>query len=66
MKVLKSRVHTRSETFQTNREANLAAVQVLEQELEKSRAGGGERYVQRHLDRGKPFRLLAFPRPGTA
>jgi acyl-CoA carboxylase subunit beta len=53
MRVLRSRVDTRSDTFAANREANLASVAKLERLLAKARAGGGERYVKRHLERGK-------------
>ena len=53
MRPLVSRVDTRAASFERNREANLAGVEKLEGHLAASRAGGGERYVQRHLDRGK-------------
>jgi acyl-CoA carboxylase subunit beta len=42
-----------------DREAGLAQVAALEAELARSRAGGGERYVERHRARGK---LLARER----
>ena len=42
-----------SARFVQNREANLAAVAALEKALADARAGGGERYVQRHKERGK-------------
>jgi acetyl-CoA carboxylase carboxyltransferase component len=53
MRPLPSRVDTRSETFSQNREANLAGIAKLAKTLAKARAGGGPRYVKRHLDRGK-------------
>ncbi|HEV2361859.1 MAG TPA: carboxyl transferase domain-containing protein [Acidimicrobiales bacterium] len=59
MSVLPDRVDRSSEAFGTNRAAMLAALDLLGAELEKSRAGGGERYVERHRSRGK---LLARER----
>jgi len=53
VRVLRTRVDPRSDTFQRNHDANLEGVAKLEGHLAESRAGGGERYVQRHLDRGK-------------
>ncbi len=50
---LPSRVDPKAEAFRKNREENLAAVEKLAERLAKARAGGGEKYVQRHLDRGK-------------
>jgi acetyl-CoA carboxylase carboxyltransferase component len=51
--VLPSRLERRSEVFKANYEANLAEVEKLQQALAESRVGGGERYVQRHLKKGK-------------
>ncbi len=51
--VLSSKVDERGEAFLANREANLTSLAKLGAALEASRAGGGERYVQRHLDAGK-------------
>jgi acetyl-CoA carboxylase carboxyltransferase component len=51
--VLPSRVDPRSETFRSRREANLAAVASLEENLAKAREGGGQKYRDRHVDRGK-------------
>ncbi|SFN07836.1 Acetyl-CoA carboxylase, carboxyltransferase component [Pseudonocardia ammonioxydans] len=53
MAVLRSMLDTGSEQYRVNREAQLAAIAELDAELEKVVAGGGERYVQRHRDRGK-------------
>lgn len=53
MTPLRSRIDPRSETFSANREANLAAVAKLQERLARARAGGGEKYVSRHLERGK-------------
>ena len=50
---LRSRIDFRSEAFASNTEANLAGIATLHQHLDKARAGGGPKYVQRHLDRGK-------------
>src|SRR6516165_857012 len=59
MPVLRSTVDTSSETFRANREAHLTAITALDEQLELARAGGGERYAQRHRARG---RLLARER----
>jgi acyl-CoA carboxylase subunit beta len=59
MPVLRSKVDTSSETFRGNREAHLATIAALDEQLELARAGGGERYAQRHRSRG---RLLARER----
>src|ERR1700759_3972281 len=59
MPVLSSRVDPRSETYQANRAGHLAAIAALDEQLELARAGGGEKYAQRHRDRG---RLLARER----
>ena len=42
-----------SETYTRNEEANLAAVAKLQKAWAKARAGGGEKYVKRHVARGK-------------
>jgi len=59
MPVLTSSVDPRSDTFRRNREAMLAALEEVEAQLAVARAGGGERYVERHRRRGK---LLARER----
>ena len=53
MNPLSSRIQPKSETFAGNRKENLESVGVLQEHLAASQAGGGEKYVQRHLDRGK-------------
>ncbi len=53
MRELKTRVDRGTETFAANAEANAAALEKLSEALAASRAGGGEKYVQRHRDRGK-------------
>ena len=51
--VLRSKLDTRSEAYDTNRAAFLEQIDCLSEQLELARAGGGEKYVQRHLARGK-------------
>ena len=53
MEVLRSNVDTRSDTYRTNREGFLEQITYLNEQLALVRAGGGEKYVQRHLQRGK-------------
>src|SRR4051794_28198958 len=53
MPVLRTTVDTSSETYQSNRKAQLAVIEQLDEQLELVIAGGGERYMQRHRDRGK-------------
>ena len=53
MNPLRTRIDRRSESYRSNHAANLAECERLAGELAKSREGGGERYVQRHLKRGK-------------
>jgi acyl-CoA carboxylase subunit beta len=57
--VLTSHVDVRDETYQANRQAQLALLKELDKQLELAIVGGGERYQQRHRDRG---RLLARER----
>ena len=59
MPVLTSHIDLDDETYRTNREAQLALLKELDKQLELAIAGGGERYQQRHRDRG---RLLARER----
>ena len=59
MPVLTSHVDLNDETYRANREAQLALLKELDKQLELAIAGGGERYQQRHRDRG---RLLARER----
>ncbi len=53
MGVLRSQLSTADETYRSNRTAQLAVLDQLEAKLDAVRAGGGERYVQRHHDRGR-------------
>ena len=59
MSVLTSHIDIQSETYRANRAAQLALLEELDKQLEQAIAGGGERYQQRHRDRG---RLLARER----
>ena len=59
MPALKSHVDLRDETYGANRAAQLALLAELDIQLELAIAGGGERYQQRHRERG---RLLARER----
>src|SRR5215468_5741030 len=53
MEVLRSNINVRSETYRTNREGFLTQLACLDEQLALARAGGGEKYVQRHIKRGK-------------
>src|SRR5262245_26402203 len=53
MEVLRSNVDVRSEAYHTNREGFLQQLTYLDEQLALVRAGGGEKYVKRHLERGK-------------
>jgi acetyl-CoA carboxylase carboxyltransferase component len=53
MSQIRSAVDTRSDSYRGNYEKMSAAVERLKTELKRSTEGGGEKYVQRHLDRGK-------------
>src|SRR5215468_5282806 len=53
MEVLRSNVDLRSEAYRTNREGFLEQIGFLNEQLALARAGGGEKYVKRHLERGK-------------
>lgn len=53
MAVLASRLDPRSEAFTANRESMAAHLASLDGWLEEARGGGGEKYVSRHLERGK-------------
>src|SRR5579884_3088721 len=59
MPVLTSAVDTASSAFAANRDAMLAALAEVEEQLALARQGGGERYVERHRRRGK---MLAHER----
>ncbi|MGD9762513.1 MAG: acyl-CoA carboxylase subunit beta [Candidatus Binatia bacterium] len=53
MEILRSDVDVRSEDFRANRAEFLERLAYLDQQLALLRAGGGEKYVQRHIERGK-------------
>ena len=55
MPILKSAVDAASQTHQANRVGMLQLLAQHEEELAKSRAGGGARYRERHRQRGKLF-----------
>ena len=50
---LPTAVDPRSDAYRANREANLAALAKVRRLLDRAVAGGGDKYVQRHLSRGK-------------
>ena len=51
--VLQSSIDSSDETFRANAEANAESIARLDELLAESRAGGGEKYVERHRKRGK-------------
>jgi acetyl-CoA carboxylase carboxyltransferase component len=51
--VLQTHVDPRSEAYRTNYAGMLEQVRYLNEQLALARAGGGEKYVQRHRERGK-------------
>ena len=51
--VLRSKVDRKAEAFADNREANVASLQEVRQALVKANQGGGDKYRDRHLKRGK-------------
>ena len=59
MPVLPTTIDPSSEAYRANRRALAEAVANVDEQLAAARAGGGERYVQRHRERGK---LLAHER----
>ena len=59
MTALRSAVDTNGETYVANRDAQLACLDRLEEQLDLVRAGGGPKYSERHHARG---RLLARER----
>jgi acyl-CoA carboxylase subunit beta len=50
---LPSSVDVSSDQYQANRIAQLAAVAALDEQMDAVRAGGGDRYANRHHDRGR-------------
>lgn len=53
MSTIRSTVDRQSGLYQSNYAAMQAAVERLRTELKRSTEGGGEKYVKRHLERGK-------------
>jgi len=53
MQILESRIDTSSEAYLANRVAMESALEAVNVELAKAREGGGERYMARHVGRGK-------------
>ena len=53
MPVLNSLLDTASEAYVSNRKTQLENIAALDEQLELVVAGGGERYMARHRDRGK-------------
>ncbi len=53
MPVLPTRTDPHSEAYRTNYAAMIEQVRFLNEQLALARAGGGEKYVQRHRQRGK-------------
>ncbi|GAB3146929.1 acyl-CoA carboxylase subunit beta [Amycolatopsis sp. NPDC004378] len=53
MTVLKSQLDVSAEAYAANRRTQLELLARLEEQLDLAVAGGGERYVRRHRDRGK-------------
>lgn len=53
MGILRSRLDVASETYQANRETMLERLEEVNRQLEIVLAGGGEKYVKRHRQRGK-------------
>jgi acyl-CoA carboxylase subunit beta len=51
--VLQSSLDLDGEEYRSNREAQLAAVAALREQLETARAGGGQKYADRHRTRGR-------------
>ena len=53
MEPIHSAVERESDAYRANYESMSAALERLRQELKRSTEGGGEKYVQRHRERGK-------------
>jgi 3-methylcrotonyl-CoA carboxylase beta subunit len=68
MSTIESRINNRSEEFLANRAWMRGLVEDLESNIEGIRQGGGEKYQQRHVDRGKLLvrdRIDALIDPGS-
>src|SRR5262249_31145360 len=50
---LRSAIDSQSDSYRANFDAMSASVDRLRKELKRSTEGGGEKYVQRHVERGK-------------
>src|SRR5579871_4308968 len=50
---LRSTIDRHSDSYRANYDAMTQAVDRLRAELQRSTQGGGEKYVQRHIERGK-------------
>ncbi|MCB1388095.1 MAG: methylcrotonoyl-CoA carboxylase, partial [Rhodobacteraceae bacterium] len=50
---LSSRILTGSDTFKANREAHLAALEIIREAAAKASEGGGTKARARHIERGK-------------
>jgi acetyl-CoA carboxylase carboxyltransferase component len=53
MRPIESRLDKRAGAYESNRAAMTAAVERLKIELKRSTEGGGEKYVRRHVEKGK-------------
>lgn len=53
MSILPTRIDPRDETFQANLHAMERALATLRGHLDKARQGGGDKYLRRHLERGR-------------
>jgi len=53
MSVLSSHLDPASDTFRANHQAMEGALSILDGHLRKAREGGGDKYVRRHLGRGR-------------
>ena len=50
---MRSRIELKNPQFEANRQANLERLEALQGALNAANEGGGEKYVQRHIARGK-------------
>ena len=53
MSIIKSRIEIRSDGFQANLASMEEGLSTLSRHMRRARQGGGEKYVRRHLSRGK-------------